>query len=244
MAIRHIRNLPNELPNALLYLDDIEEIQRILVDAYTVAEEAHRKQLEERYGSPYPGRKPEITVIYQVDDRQMDSITDLAEYGLSATNFRLTVDSDGMKQSVFKVRFGGEPILVPSFFLEEATQWSIYSKIKAILDRRQLRFKNAILNLPGWLRFPLFGMIAWLFPQLALVAHYPLRLFLYLAWLPFLAATMYVGLWPSRVYFVRSHEQSKVSASARQGYIKAVVLLAAGAIIGKLVELLFGYIKH
>jgi uncharacterized membrane protein YoaK (UPF0700 family) len=37
---------------------------------------------------------------------------------------------------------------------------------------------------------------------------------------------------PSRVSFVRSHERSKLSAEARKGYFKTIILLVLGAIIG------------
>ena len=245
MAIKHIRELPCELPHALLYLDDIEDIQRLLVDAYTAAEDVFKKKIHEKYPSPDSERKPEVRAVYEVDGREMDSITDLTEYGLSAKNFRLVVVSDGVPRGHFIV--GGllrEPVLILTIPLLADAQWSTYSKVKAILDHRQLRSKNAILNLPNWLKVPLFGLIVWLFPQLALLAHYPVRLFLYLAWLPFFAATMYVIFRPSRVYFVRSHERSKLSESARQSYIKAVLLLATGALVTKVFDWLFAHFKH
>lgn len=46
MAITPIRRVPDELPYARLYLDDIEEITKILLDAYGADERAKRAERE------------------------------------------------------------------------------------------------------------------------------------------------------------------------------------------------------
>jgi hypothetical protein len=74
VAIKHIRELPNELPHARIYLDDLDEIREILIEACTTARETFRKEMK------YDG-KTEITVIYRVDDLRIDSVEDLVEDG-------------------------------------------------------------------------------------------------------------------------------------------------------------------
>lgn len=61
MAIRRIHELPIELPHARIYLDDLDEIRKILVEARTTAVEAFRKKWKS-------DRRTEITVVYHVTE--------------------------------------------------------------------------------------------------------------------------------------------------------------------------------
>src|SRR6266705_5397520 len=239
MAIKRIRELPKELPHARLYLDDIEEIRKILIDACTTAEETKLAR--------YPhasDRKSEVKTVYHIGDWQMDSIDDLVEYGRPAKDFRLVIISD-RRISEFAIYPLANPRLDLLYPLEGDACWSVYAQVKAIVDRRRLRFKYAILAWPGWLQFASLVLIMFAAPYLLpLRISFPSRLFAYAGLLILVnSMVVYVIFHPSRVFFVRSRERSKLSASARKDYIKTFVLLFVGGVLGKIIDLLFAHFR-
>ena len=236
MAIKRIRDLPNELPHALIYLDDVDEIRNLLTEAYANAVEARRKEMKS-------DRKTEIKVVYEVDDLKMDSVEDLIEYGSSAKNFKLEVISDDSTHAEFVMHSFFEPRLRLSWPLQDDVRWAVYGQVKAILERRQLRFKNAILDWPEWLKISSYLLTTIVFGYVPLATHGLVRVCLFVVWAMLLTMILYVAFRPSRVFFVRSHERSKLSATARQGYIKAIALLFIGGVVGKLIDLLFAHFK-
>ena len=77
MSIRTIHELPSELPHAHLYLEDIEEISKILLEAY----------------APYfREREKEAKIVYTVGDPRMDSIGDLETHGGTTADLSIGVD--------------------------------------------------------------------------------------------------------------------------------------------------------
>jgi len=240
MAIQPIRRLPDDLPHARLYLDDIEQISKILRRSFVDAIEAEANQK-----GASSDRKPEIAIVYRIDDSEMDSLEDLTAYSHSTTNFRLTVTCDDARYTEFSIRsFWAQPELNFSYPIVGDARWSVHAKVKSILEYRQLRFKNGILSWPTWLRTSLYLVLPLTGPFLLFVRQFPLRIGLGLIWVVFGSICLYVAFWPSRVLFVRSHERSKLSATAREGYIKAVALMIVGGVIGKLIDLLFTYFRH
>jgi len=246
MAIKRIRELPSELPHARLYLDDIEEISTLLAEAYTSALTALNAKYQAEYQLPANKKvvpDEAVKIVYRIGDSQMDSIDDLREHGGYATNFSLIVLDSTSHAELHVHSFHTNPKLRLGYPLEEE-QWSVYARVKAIFDRRQLKLKNSILSWPEWLKLVSYILIALIFPFVPLLTRFPLRLFLYLIWTVLIVVTLYVIFRPSRILFVRSHERSKLSATARQGYVKAVVLLVVGGLVGKLIDLLFARLKH
>jgi hypothetical protein len=218
VSITKIREVPSELPNAHLYLDDVEEIRGILIEAYKK--------------NPYRGSEPEEpTIIFETADSRMGSIEDLRELGGSTTRFTITVGPFHRSQ----IRFYG--ILNPKveiYSLSTEDQWAIYSRIKAVFEHRQYRIKNVVGALPGWMGWSLWILLTIVTPNILPHLRHPIvSLTAYLcAGLP---ALYFIVLRPSRVSFVRSRERSKVIADARMGYLKTIVLLLIAGIIGGIV---------
>ncbi len=74
MTVTTVRKIPSELPHAHLYLEDVEEICKILLDAFS------------RPSTSQP------TILFSIgDDLQMDSIDDLERRGGSAKDFGIEV---------------------------------------------------------------------------------------------------------------------------------------------------------
>ncbi len=222
MALERIHKLPSELPHARLYLDDIEEVSKTLLEAYA---------------APLAERHQEAKVTYTVGDLRMDSIDDLQTRGGSTTELRIALGdfyADVDFRSILNPQIG-------LYALDEQARWAVYAKIKSIFDKRQLRIKNAILSLPEKLKFALYGMVSVLPYLVFLTQRFPRGLWILFGWMIFVALLGFTLYRPSRVFFVRSHESSKVSSAARRGYVRDLIFLVLGAVVVKLTEQLFKY---
>jgi hypothetical protein len=226
MAISKIRTVPTELPHARLYLDDVEELSRILLDAF-------RNPKKPIYAQP--GDPPQALRFLIGDDLQIDTVDDLRQRGGSASSFQIAV-TVGIIGSSISIQGFIPPTLRLSPELDVSEQWAVYSKVRAVFETRELVLKNAILSLPGWLRWSLVAF-SWLgiFPVMELLKA---RSFWYLLWSGMVGFILFVMFRPSRVYFVDFHERSKLLAADRKSWFRAIALLALGAAIPKLVEYL------
>lgn len=232
MVIQRIRNVPTELPHARLYLDDIEEISKILLESHAaVAAEI----------------KKEAKIVYSVSDVQMDSVDDLQTHGGSVTNFGIKLNLGTAQASSIDLFSRFVKPRVELYYLDKEERWAPYAKIKSIFDRRQLRAKNAIDSLPAWLKWLLYLLVFVAFPQLIFRLKPGDRLVQRLILISSLSITAlyaFVVLQPSRVFFVRSHERSKKSSEAREANVRTIVLLVLGAVIGGVISQLIARLFH
>jgi len=77
--------IPDTLPHAHLYLEDVQEITNILLEATAPVITRFRE---------------ETKVVYRAGDWEMDSIDDLRTLGGSATDFQISVGSRSLFNSV------------------------------------------------------------------------------------------------------------------------------------------------
>ena len=185
MTVTTVRKIPSELPHAHLYLEDVEEICKILLDAFS------------RPSTSQP------TILFSIgDDLQMDSIDDLERRGGSAKDFGIEV----VGYSYDRIRFQSFMNPEADFYsLSDSGRWAMHNKLKAVFDARRFVIKNAInaiLGFPELLRFSLAIVATW--GVLFLLAHLHARWFI-LAYIIFLGLIAFVIFRSSRVSFVRSH---------------------------------------
>ena len=227
MTERIVRSIPRELPHARLYLDDIEEITHILLDAYgtTAADDLDQGQ-------------PAVT--YRFADRETDSIEDLRKRGGSVSNLTIRVKKR-FKDGQIEFYRSLKPTL-EAYSLDEQQRWSLYSRVKVIFDARRLVLKNAVLDLPSRLRGALFLLAALVFPPLLVALTWKMKRTPSLLILGgyYLTCTLigFVLYRSSRVYFIDSHQRSKLSAEAKRRYVRDIVILILGVVIGKGGEIL------
>ena len=222
MAVKKIHEIPTELPHAHLYLDDIEEISKILLEG----------------ASPEPATRHENAEIhYVVGDLQMDTIEDLREYGGSVTDL-LVIIGRLYFPSVQFIR-----MLNPTFLgyalPDEQERWAAYARIKSIFFRRQLRIKNALESLPKWLKILLFLLFC-VAPALLGRVKAPFGLWGLIVYVIIAALLLFEMLRPSRVFFMRSRERSKASSTARRGYVRDIAFILLGAVLAELAKWIFG----
>jgi hypothetical protein len=245
MAIRTIREVPSQLPHAHLYLDDIVEISSILQDAAFESAKLERDRIESEVLPSFKasseeslkvkdllGSQRSITpanISYSVGDTKMDSITDLQSFGGSSAKFEMGLENWGPR---LRFTYFMNPEL-QLHSLDEAQQWVTYGRIKSIFDRRQLRIKNAIESLPGWLKCSLWIFLA-LTPEL--FPHTRHGAYFAIGYISTVALIGYVYfLRPSRVFFLRSHERTRASSEARRRTVREISILVVGGVIGGLI---------
>jgi hypothetical protein len=225
MAIRKISEIPETLPFARLYLDDIEEVSTILLDAY----------------APYfNARNDEAVIVYNVGDSQMDTLDDLRTLGGSSSNFemRITGGKLGFGSGASLTFHTSSPTL-RLYSLEDSERWSTYGRVKALFDRRSMRMRNAVWSLPAWVRWPPLLVFVFL-PNIVLQPDFMPRKMqgdLMIGWIVVIGLIGLGMFRRSRVFFVRFHEKSKISREARKGYARDFIFLVLGALIGKVIDL-------
>ena len=243
MVIRKIHKIrdknPETLPHAHLYLEDVEEIANILLEATAPVLTRFRE---------------EAKVVYRAGDSQMDSIDDLRTQGGSATDFQISVGSRSLYNSVQLRRYLEPQIRLYSLGQQECS--AVHAKLKAIFDHRRLTIKNAIFGgpwwnaifrLPGWLKWIAYVAIL-LSPILfrTVVGHiHPLAGVVHIGptffvgyWI-FVALLGFIYFWPSRVSFVHS---SSTSAARRKAFV-AIMLLVTVAVVAGAIRLFFRHLS-
>src|SRR5246127_69630 len=228
--------IPDTLPHAHLYLEDVEEITNILLEATAaVLTKFHEK----------------AKVVYRVGNLQTDSIDDLRTLGGSTTDFQVSVGSRSLFNSV-QLRSHLEP-QIRLYSLGHQECWAVHAKLEVIFEHRRLTIKNAIFGGPWWNAiFRLPGGLKWivyvvilLFPGLlsAVVGHIPplARVVhigppLFVGYWILVAILGFIYFWPSRVSFV--HSSSPSSAARRKAFV-AIMLLVTVAVVAGAIRLLF-----
>jgi len=229
--------IPDTLPHAHLYLEDVQQITNILLEATApVLTKFHE----------------EAKVVYRAGDLQMDSIDDLRALGGSATDFQVSVGSRSLYNTV-QMRGHLEP-QIRLYSMGQQESLTVHAKLEAIFDHRRLTIKNAIFHGPRWNAiFRLPEWLKWLayvailvFPTLfsRVVAHIHslsrvVRIgptFFVCYWI-FVALLGFIYFWPSRVSLVQSYE----SAARRKAFV-AIVLLVTVAVVAGAIRLLFRHL--
>jgi hypothetical protein len=218
MAVRRIQEVPRDLPHAHLYLDDLEQIAKILLDAHK---------------GPLAELKEAARITYSIGNSEMDSIDDLQVLGGSARKIKIKLGDRYADVSLEFYRFIKPTIAL--YGLPDGDRWAVYARIKSIFDQRQLQIKNVIEDLPGWLKVLSYSLVI-LFPNVVIpLGGLSLLTFCILvAYAVFFAFLTFTLFRSSRVFFVRSHEKVKISSAARRGYARDLIFLAIGALLGAL----------
>jgi hypothetical protein len=115
VAIKQIRKIPDELPAARLFLDDVEEITETIAQI-----------------SRYRGKVDASTIKYKFGDRVFDTVEELRKAGGKTRKFDIEFDGGYLSIATYGNYF--RVYAASDETKEEA--WKAYSKIKLIFDHR------------------------------------------------------------------------------------------------------------
>lgn len=224
MAFTPIRTVPTELPEARLYLEDIETIARLLLESVP----------KDDAGQP-------VNIVYKINGEIPDSIEDLKRLGTVVKALEISAGPCDVTIGRFS--------LVHSFGLHGDAPWKLHHSVKQVFERRPQRLIRLIG--PSGTRWALvlifflsFGT-AFALKQVYKEQYYHLRLTVALVGtvlpLVLLLFSLYASAgYGSRVCLFYHHEQSKASAALRKDYAKLVI----GTIFGIVATLIIQWFWH
>lgn len=232
MTIHRLKQpVPEELPPAKLYIDDLEEILRVVrramvanVDGYDVKYQSLR-----------------------VGDMDCDEIEDLTKLEKRSTREFVFAMKQG--ECTFYLSLGRSTVWRCSGFSHEE-EWLLYHELEDIFRPRRYRwrvfcrellgFKNVVLY-PILFLIALSVLIAWLEPNQRLQAHEPLRIY------TAIALTLLAGL-PVLYGVIQNStivlERFSAHAAARRALGEKLIPDALKILIGFAFGLLADYLKH
>lgn len=137
------KEVPRRLPTARLYLDDIEAIQKIILEA--ASRLPTRPEIDPTYYS--------IQTTFSVGDQICTEIQDLPKVGKETRDFEMNLDGKDMFAARFSVSDDGTHWW--SLGLATADMWQVFHAMETIIERRKL-WRDRLV--PGSVR-KLFALI-------------------------------------------------------------------------------------
>lgn len=244
--MRHrVHEVPNELPYARLYLEDIEEITAILTEEVRHAFDVRVSEAGTVYAHDDEAPQLFIEVLYRTGGDEMDSIDDLLEQGGNVTDLEVNVGGrcdPYLFHDGWWVRISKEaaPAIYRSGLSADDAVWRVYGKIRAIFDNRRMGLKNFVSALPlppSWITF------VTTFLAVTLVSSHRLYLkvlggVIFALPILFGAAVYVIYKIPNRVILVRSHVKLREGAETRRKYLVSAAIFVLGALFKMAVDYL------
>jgi len=140
MAIRQIIEIPEDLPPARLFLDDIEALTEIFCEAVNCVPSS---------------------VHYVVRESYCESIEDLRKIG--GTHGEFTIE--GPEFSVRLRPFGS---IWSLWGVKKEVKWNVYGRLQALFEHKRLRVRKLVRTIPIYLGIVLGCVLVYL-PLLALI---------------------------------------------------------------------------
>jgi hypothetical protein len=155
--------IPEELPIARLYLNDVETILQILL----AAEAEHRAGLPADHYSLRDAVKVQFTLSkYKDEQQQCDEVRDLSELAKRATVFNMKVSRRPFDAEI-SIGFHANT-LSTSGSMPYGERMGLFHKVEHIFQLRRMWWRNFVRkigrSLPWWLSFIL--MFVWFYPIL------------------------------------------------------------------------------
>jgi hypothetical protein len=141
------KEVPTRLPAARLYLDDIEEIREIILDA--AVSRALKPEID-------PTQHTVHTKFY-IGDQVCTEIQDLPKVKKLTRDFEMRLSAlDG-----FRARFGVDQYATQwtTDGLTKADAWRAFHKLETVFDRRKIRWRNLLPRAAGSLALLLVNCV-------------------------------------------------------------------------------------
>lgn len=141
-------DVPSEFPPARLFLDDIEEIVRVLWKAIE-SQETNHTTVEDL----------KMKVRFSVGGQECDEIQDLPKIASGIRPLEIRVGRGRGTATLIIIRPWFGVTWVTWDLTEEA--WSIFPKLQAVFQKRKRRWTILLHSLPGWLSWSLPNVVLW-----------------------------------------------------------------------------------
>jgi hypothetical protein len=218
------------LSPAKLYLDEIEQIIQIFV-------EAEKERSEERRSDE------KVETLFQIHDQTTSDIQDLSKIHPDSTNDFLVEARKGTGFNA-SVRIYETNTSWYAYGLTENENWALFHKLEALFEARKLRWKK-LLHAHSRVAYWIYGATSVLLFALFLIAFTPLVRRTLVVVLFVVLATLLISLRAG----LRSHSivifrhRADHAVRGQEGALKAVLEISK-LIIGFLLGVLTLYLKH
>ncbi len=218
-GISKIRKVPAKLPDAKLFIDDLEEIAEIL------------KSVARSERTP----RPQIKL--STDTEEFVDFDAMLNRGGSSRYLRMEVLNRSLS-----IRFYS--ILQPELDLvgvAEPNGWATYSRIKSIFDSRAYTCKNALSSLDPWSKKSLW--VVWIaLPYLLGHLEHRLARGALLVYIVLSMLTAFAYYRPSVVVFRRSHTQRQWINDRTFNYLQNLLFTVLGAALSVLLQAVYDHV--
>jgi hypothetical protein len=226
--------VPAEFPPARLFLNDIEEIVRVLIAA---TENYHR---EREHG----GAQTKVTL--RIGDQICDEVEELPKIAAKTKELGISVEKGDWADSSLTI--GKTHTLLLCFRFARHESLNLYHKLAPIFKRRNLRWRTFVHSAPwlisayGFLALPLFALLQFLLKQ----AMPPTPAYaLSAALVASLLIALIMGLFLHTTVILRhSSEPSAVRQGLRDKLPAALLGAVLGSVITFVLTLVGLYLKH
>jgi len=218
------------LSPAKLYLDDIEQIIQILIEAENERNEELRSN-------------EEVRILFQIHDQTTSDIQDLSRIHPDSTNDFFVEARKGTEFNA-GVRMFKPHTTWYAWGLTESENWALFHKLEALFEARKFRWKK-FLHAHSRISYWIYGatsavlFLSWLLLLIPRVPRVPVAIFLVAMAILFIA--LRTGLSSHSIVIFRHRADHAVRG--REGAMKAV-LEVSKLIIGFLLGALTLYLKH
>lgn len=227
-------HVPDELPPARLFLDDIKEVVGIL-----------RGSVETKnINSQFPVEDLKVKVIFSTGGKECDEVEDLPKIAKRIRELRVSVFGKGSWPETslrFHAWFG---TFWDSPGLTKGQDWETFRKLESVFRKRTRSWSAFARSLPAWLRILLWVAVVWLTPLL----RFPLRRVVSHEVADWTTLAVYVAaLVASALAFRHTTivlHHSWESSPVRHYMKDKIVPIVVGAILGVGGTILGLYLKH
>jgi hypothetical protein len=224
--------VPSEFPPARLFLDDIEEIVRILREFLESREMGSRSTVEDL----------KLKVRFSSGGTECDDVEDLPKIAKSFREVRISVARGGWLRTSLTLH----PLFTmwQSSGLTKEDTWAAFHKLEAVFQKRKRTWSTLLRSLPSWLRWALWLAAVWLapflrFPLYKLMSHRTAHAITLLSYGIIIAAAV-IGARNTTLTLRHSWEPPPF----RQYVKDKLVPVIAGALLGIGGTILAMYLRH
>ena len=225
--------VPDEFPPARLFLDDIEEIIRILREFLETRKMDSRSTVEDL----------KMSLKFSSAGKECDDLEDLPKIAKSNREFTISLTKGDWPQQTLRFHPWLGTMWLSSGLNTEDT-WSAFHKLEAIFKKRPRRWSSMLRSIPWWQVWTLWFAAMWSPPFLApqlhnLMPHLTVGGITLLLYTIIVTAAI-IGLRHTTIVFRHSWAPSPL----RQELLQKLPLIIITSALTFLLTLLGFYLKH
>ncbi len=209
--------VPANFPPARLFLDDIEEIIRILRESLETVKMDSRSTIEDL----------RMKVRFSTGGKECDDVQDLPKIAKSNRELSISVARGGRPKTSLRFHPWFGTLWLQSSDVTKEDTWSAFHKLQTLFEKRTRRWSTLLRSLPWWLTWFLWLAAWWLppllrFPLYKLMPHRAADATVLLSYAAIIAAAL-IGARHTTIAFRHSWDPSPFRQYVKDKLIPVIV---------------------